>query len=484
MRRASLLSAIVLSASAGSPRVEAAPLHATNQAATIISGIVFDSLAMRGLGGATVQITDARGQAWTRTAEADGAGRFEFTDVPIGAYLLGFFHAKLDSLSLGSRTLRVDVRTEQPMQVRLAIPSARTIARSVCGPNAVSDSTGLLMGYLRGADNSMPRANGTLSLRWAEIIIEKNSLRRHVPTTEASSGAAGLYAVCGAPVGTPLMLQAASATDSSGSFEVTIPASGFLHRDVFVAPLARTTVTVSDSAPPVEMLRGTGRLRGQVVGSNGRPVPGARVMMWGTGIETTSDADGRFALGALPGGTHTLEVRAVGFSPVQQAVDIVHGAPGSAEVELTNLGITLDTVRVSAQRVFTSRREADFERRLRSGHGHLIDENEIEKRRPLELTDLLRTVPGVHVLPGRRSGYDVYMRGGQAILGSGLCRADLMIDGARIANDENFPINSMIGVDEIRAVEVYAHATLVPVEYQSLSGCGVIAVWTGARRRK
>jgi hypothetical protein len=205
--------------------------------------------------------------------------------------------------------------------------------------------------------------------------------------------------------------------------------------------------------------------------------------MWGTGLETTSDADGRFSLGALPGGTHTLEVRAVGFAPVQQAVDIVHGAPGAAEVALTNLGITLDTVRVSAQRVFTSRREADFERRLRSGYGHLIDETEIEKRRPHVLTDLLRMVPGVQVLPGRRSGYDVFMRGGQAILGGGLCRPVLMIDGARVTNDENFPVNSMVTTNDIRAVEVYAHAALVPAEFQTLSGCGVIAVWTGARRR-
>lgn len=450
---------------------------------TTISGVVFDSLTMRGLAGASVQIADANGRAWSQTVTADDGGGFRITDVPAGTFLLGFFHPKLDSLLLASQVLRVDVRNEQPVQVRLAIPSAASIVRSLCGAKAVSDSTGLLIGYLRSAESSMPRPSGTVTVRWTEIIIQRNSIQRETPTVNASTGTTGLFAVCGLPIGTPLLLHAASATDSSGSFELTVPPTGLLHRDVFIAPLDRTTVAVSDSAPAVEMLRGSGLLRGQVVGATGRPIPGARVMVWGTGIETTTNTDGQFSLTQLPAGTHTLEVRAVGFAPAQRAVDIVQGAAGATEVELATLGITLDTVRVTAQRVYASQRLTDFERRLkmRTGTGHLIDETEIERRRPLVLTDLLRTIPGVQVLPGRRSGDDVYMRGGMAILGSGLCRPDLYVDGVRVVNDPLFPFNSMAPMSEIRAVEVYPHAALVPAELQTLNGCGVIVVWTGAR---
>src|SRR6186713_2204884 len=101
--------------------------------ATTISGVVFDSLAMRGLSDAMVQISSAAGQSVTRTATTDSAGRFTFAEVPVGTYLLGFFHPKLDSLALTTQTLRVDVRTEQPVQARLAVPSARTIVRGICG---------------------------------------------------------------------------------------------------------------------------------------------------------------------------------------------------------------------------------------------------------------------------------------------------------------------------------------------------------------
>ena len=446
--------------------------------ATVIGGVVFDSLAMRGLPGATVQIADAADGAMVRRVETDARGRFQFADIPSGSYLLGFYHPKLDSLALESRTLRVDVRTEKPIEARLAIPSARTLARALCGRAAIKDSTGLFMGFLRSADNSMPRPDGTLSVRWSEIVIENRSMRREIPSVDASSGATGLVAICGLPLGTPILLQAASEGDSSGSFELTIPRSGFLHRDVYVAPFARIASVPTDSRPPVELLRGPGRLRGSVVAATGRPIPGARVTLWGTGVETTTNERGEFFLGALPGGTHTLDVRAVGFTPVQQPVDIIQGAAGATEVELANLGIMLDTVRVTA-RIYTSRKLAEFERRVRSGLGHYILEADIERRRPMFLTDLLRTVPGVSVMPGRYGGEVVLMRAAM----HGRCRPEVFIDGTRIFNDPYFPLNSIVPMQDIRAVEVYARSLTVPAQFSSMGRCGAIVIWTGPRRK-
>jgi len=101
---------------------------------TTITGVVFDSLEMRGLPDAMVQISGTGGQSFTRSATTDTAGRFTFSEVPVGTFLLGFFHPKLDALSLTSPTLRVDVRTDQPVQARLAVPSPQTIVRSCAGP--------------------------------------------------------------------------------------------------------------------------------------------------------------------------------------------------------------------------------------------------------------------------------------------------------------------------------------------------------------
>ena len=444
---------------------------------TVIRGVVFDSLRMRPLGEANVQIAAAAGPPWVRSYETDSNGTFEFTGVPNGTYLIGFFHAELDSLGLLPPTFRLDVRAGPPIHMRLTIPSGRTIVRALCGAKAMSDSTGLFLSYVRGADNSMPRPDATLVVRWAEFVIKKKSIAREVPTIEVSSGPSGLAAVCGVPLATTILVQAASAGDSSGAFEITLPSSGFYHRDIFVAPLTRTSVATSDSVPPVALLRGTGRVRGRVTGATGRPIPGARITVWGTANETVTNANGEFTLADLPGGTHTLEARALGFAPARQPVDIVHGTPGAAEVALTNLGITLDTVKVIAQRIYT-RPLADFERRKRMGFGRFFDEKDIEQRKPIALTDLLRALPGVYVTPSTWGGEDVLMRGS----GLGMCRPDLVIDGSRQINDPAFPVNTMVWANELRAVEVYSRAAQVPVEFQTMSGCGAIVVWTGIRR--
>jgi hypothetical protein len=204
-------------------------------------------------------------------------------------------------------------------------------------------------------------------------------------------------------------------------------------------------------------------------------------MLWGTGLETRTNADGAFTLTGLPGGTHTLDVRAVGFSPVQQPVDIVSGSQHAADVELMNLGITLDTVRVVAQRVYTSKRQAAFERRMKSGLGRIIDQAEIERRNPMFVSDLLRMIPGVAVMPSRYTSDDVFMRAHYR----GYCRPSLYVDGVPVFNDPNFPLNQLVSPMEIRAMEVYTRAVSTPMEFQGVSrDCGAIVIWTGPRRTR
>ena len=445
-------------------------------AETVIRGVVFDSLRMRPLGNANVQIAAATGAPWIRTYETDPKGTFEFTGVPNGTYLIGFFHAELDSLGLLPPTFRLEVRAGPPIHMALAIPSARTIARSLCGRSSTSDSTGLFLGHVRDAKNSLPLPDARLILRWAEIVIRKGSIAREVRTIRASSGPGGIAAVCGLPLATSIQIQGASGGDSSGAFEITLSSGRVYHRDIFVAPLTRKSVSTSDSAPPVALLRGIGRVRGRVTGVTGRPVPGARVTVWGTGLETVTSADGEFTLGDLPEGTHTLEARALGFAPARQPVDIVRNTLSAAEVELTNLAITLDTMKVFAQRVYPSPFSGDFERRRRMGGGRFFDEKEIEQRKPTLLTDLLRGIPGVRVVPSIWGGVDVVMSAGN-------CRPDLVIDGSRQINDPTFPLNTLVWANELRAVEVYSNPLKVPAEIQSVSGCGAIVVWTEITRR-
>ena len=74
------------------------------------------------------------------------------------------------------------------------------------------------------------------------------------------------------------------------------------------------------------------------------------------------------------------------------------------------------------------------------------------------------------------------MRGGQAILGTGMCRPDIRVDGVARRERRDFPLNAIVSMEQIRAVEVYAHASLVPVEYRD-ERVRVVAIWTGPRKK-
>jgi hypothetical protein len=79
---------------------------ATTSRATV-SGVVYDSVALRPLAAATVQLVDADNVAGTvRTSVTDSLGWFMFDDVADGRYLLGFLHPVLESL--GDSRCRVD----------------------------------------------------------------------------------------------------------------------------------------------------------------------------------------------------------------------------------------------------------------------------------------------------------------------------------------------------------------------------------------
>ena len=54
---------------------------------TVIRGVVFDSLRMRPLAEANVQIASTTGQPWTKSYNTDSKGTFELVGVPNGTYL-------------------------------------------------------------------------------------------------------------------------------------------------------------------------------------------------------------------------------------------------------------------------------------------------------------------------------------------------------------------------------------------------------------
>lgn len=460
----------------------AVPLAAQDSSAVSsrLTGVVFDSLASAPLSNAIVQLVPLAKVTSAHSRMTDRSGAYAFDSLSQGRYLLGFQHPLLDSLGLTSPTLVIDVRASGDVRAMLSIPSARTIVADRCGPQAERDSTGVMIGFVRSATDGLGREGATIQLQWSELTIATDGIRRAVPTISGETSAAGGVALCGIPVGGMVMARAWSGSDSSGFAELDVPRNGVLRRDLYVGEARRVALrdTTDSAAVETSVLRGEGTLRGVVRGANGRPLTGARVVFWGTGIEAKTSESGAYQMQDLPIGTYTLEARALGFLPRRLPVDILGSNESEVNLTLDSFGTFLDTVKVSAQRIFTSRTLQEFEQRKKAGFGHFFDEDAINKRNPFFVADLLRVTPGVTVAPSPSFGSRILMRGTGF---QAYCYPTLYIDGVRVFNNDG-DLDAFVNVQDIRAMEVYTRGSSVPAQFQNMDGCGSIVIWTGGRR--
>lgn len=433
-----------------------------------LTGVVYDSIGQRPLSEALIQLVFAADPSRTRSVTADARGGYTIDSVPAGRYLLGFLHPRLDSLGFDSPLMQIDVRTEGLVRADLGIPSPRTLISTRCGAAGLATGQGLFMGTVRRARGDLP-GPARVRAQWPEVTVGPSGVERRFPSHFTSSSPTGAFAICGAPAGGTITARAYVGPDSSGAVELAVPRNGLLIRDLLIGSSARAGLS----------LRGSGALRGVVRSATGQPVRNARLMLTGSGREDTTNASGQFDLQALPAGTYGLEARALGFTPRRIAVDIPDSAEAVVEVALDVFVPMIDTVRVKASRSAADDLFADFDRRRKTGSGYFIDSDQLNKRSPIYMSDVLRGTPGITISPGTNLlGDQILMRGTS---GAGSCTPAVYLDGVRATMPDG-TLDDLVDPQQVRAIEVYSRATNAPMSFQSANGCGTIVIWTGRRR--
>ncbi|HEX4936473.1 MAG TPA: carboxypeptidase regulatory-like domain-containing protein [Gemmatimonadaceae bacterium] len=426
-----------------------------------VVGVVYDSISHAALAGAVVQLVSQR-SSLRLTATTDSTGRYAFPMVERGRFLLGFYHAKLDSIGVEAPTSTIEVLDDALHAIDLAVPSTTTVLRRACGAGATRDSSGAVMGFVRDAATTGPLQGAAVRARWSEIVIGKRGAEVRVREAAARSGEDGWYTLCTVPAGGLVLVHAGVEGDSGATLEVRVPNDGLLARDLLV-PTERGDVRL------------TGAVRGIVRTPYGEPLAGARVRLFGEAREVRSNERGEFVLAGVPTGTRMLELRALGFAPRRELVDLLARQEAVVDLPLEEFPTTIDTIRVYGTRANAGDVMAGFERRRALAQGVFLDPDAVERRHPLAFTDLLRGIAGVDVvtIDGARA---VAMRG---IDGQARCEPELVVDGLRLPRYES-DLDNLIPASIVRAVEVYPRRIQAPPEYQSLD-CGSIVVWTGAR---
>lgn len=216
----------------------------------------------------------------------------------------------------------------------------------------------------------------------------------------------------------------------------------------------------------------TVRVTGTVRDGAGAGIVNAEVSVEGGAVLTRTDSLGQYRLTASASGRLRLLARRLGYRP--EAVEVVIPATGviTADFRLDVLAQSVETVTITSRMSATDRRLQGFYARANAKNGgYFIPREQIERRNASNSLQLLRGVPGVHILGNSRLGYGVRLRGNK-------CAPLVFIDGFP-ASAGAYDFES-IDPASVEGIEIHAGLGSVPPEFlgpRGLDQCGVIAIW-------
>jgi hypothetical protein len=435
---------------------------AKDSAATIY-GVVRDSISGGALSNAAVQLVlrdDPSSPA--RTALSDSLGNYVLSNVPLGKYSIGFFHPILDSLAIDAPFRNVDVESYASLVADLAVPSAAVLRKASCLAQPMNGSAGVIIGSVNDTQDGSLAAGATVRGEWIELALNRAGLARRLAHRTALTNGDGRFTLCDVPSSGLVALSAVKGADSTGVVEVEMPPGGFMRRALY---LGRS---------------GNGRIGGTVVSvASNQPIAGAVVSIV-NGPEARTNERGEWSISNAPGGTRRLELRALGYYPVQRTVDIVASSQ-PLRIAMSTFKAVLDTVKVIARRLPNGPDDGGFLRRRRSGMGKYITSADIARFPVVNTSDVFRRFPRVRTDGGNKG--KIQMRGafqsnqGQ-LGGENWCNASIFINGHNMSFMTLEDIDDWVPPDEIAGIEVYPDGTVPPQFQPGLSGCGSVVIWT------
>ena len=179
-----------------------------------------------------------------------------------------------------------------------------------------------------------------------------------------------------------------------------------------------------------------------------------------------SDSTGAFVGPRLLPSLYQIRAGALGYRSISHMVPLSGYGSVDLAIELSPDALELEPLVVVTRRRTTLELNGFYERRRR-GFGHQLNRAEIEERRVMQVTDLVRTMPGVTVTPGYLG------RGGVLQMRNG-CIPDVILDGVRMSSPVR--LDELLQVQDLEGLEVYSGSTS-PMQY-SHSSCGTVMAWT------
>jgi len=222
-------------------------------------------------------------------------------------------------------------------------------------------------------------------------------------------------------------------------------------------------------------------VRGRVFDAASRqPVAAVALTLFrGERLVTTalSDSAGRFVLHADAAGQYHIRASRLGYEDARSpAVDLAASQTVTAELQISGTVIRVAPVEVDVSRD-PYLESTGFYERMRTGNGFYMSGQDIQRRSPVTLVDVLRNARGIKVQRVNQMRHEVYIT-------TTTCLPQIVLDGVTVRwggtiSNALRPLEELVRVGHIEAVEVYRSSQGVPPQYAGPnSQCGTILIWT------
>lgn len=181
-----------------------------------------------------------------------------------------------------------------------------------------------------------------------------------------------------------------------------------------------------------------------------------------------SDSVGRFAAERLSEAPASIHVRAFGYAPKIVAVKASTGTHRvTVTIELEAIAAKLAGVPVTEQEIDHDKKLAAYrDRKATNSFAHFLDGDEIERRKPQFVSEMLRTVGGVTLRASDKMGNVLLLRG---------CAPLVWVDGVRMPGAQ---LDEVAPPDDVAGIEIYNSFAGIPARYfDRAATCGTILVW-------
>jgi hypothetical protein len=424
----------------------------------VVRGVVFDSVANAPLVGAEMHLAHRDSAGAPYRVRTDFEGRYAFSSIPSGRYVIGFYHEAFDLLGLDAPVQGVDLDADSVVQMNLSIPSGSVVRMLRCGdaPNGAA-ANALLAGFVRTAVGRRPVIGATVTATWSAVSTEGGVLRTVPGRSSETIWADGMFSACDIPSGVVLNLEVSAPGFRAIAGPVTIPESGVLRQDALLVDTATST--------------GPAEVRGRVLTERGLPVTSGRVRIPALGREGPI-TDGAFALMDLPAGTWVLELRAIGIEPRSLLVQATSRRNATLLVRVSNQAQRLDAVTILGRADLVIHVLDAVLARHRVASGTVFLPGSPQLMGAQRVTDLLSAARGFTVV----GPTDVRAR--STSTGERCRKIGVYVNGVR-AIEGIEALDATARPDQVLAVEAYPDLMSAPFEWRTGDGtCAVVAMWT------